>query len=184
MTTVDPIKKVSEIEKLKSALSGRDLLLFVIGINSSLRISDLLKFTFEDLQGGKSHKTLKEGKTGKYKKLAINDSIREALAAIPEEERTGYLFPSRKAAADGSQKPISRIQAWRILNAAAERAGLTHINFGTHTMRKTFAYHAYDRGADITRLMRILNHSSQRETLRYIGIEQEELDDVFQNLNL
>ena len=183
MTTVDPIKNVKDIQALKDALHGRDRLLFIVGINTSLRISDILELTFEQFANLAHDRrvTVKEGKTGKTKTMYINDSIVQALEAVPTAERVGYLFPSQKG---GGAKPISRVQAWRILNKAAERANLKHINFGTHTMRKTFAYHAYTNDADLSVLMRTLNHSSQRETLRYIGIEQANINNVYENLNL
>lgn len=176
MATVHPLKDKRDIQRMKDALHGRDLLLFKIGINSSLRISDILPLKREDFNG--DHVRLYEKKTGKYKEIRINKATRQAIEELAPA--SGYLFPSRKG-----DKPITATQAWRILNAAAERAGLT-INFGTHTMRKTFAYHAYNdgKGADITLLMRVLNHSSARETLRYIGIEQEAIDDVYINVNL
>ena len=81
-----------------------------------------------------------------------------------------YLFPSRKG-----DRPITRVQAYRILNKAAEYCGYD-LDIGTHSMRKTFGYHMYKGGADISELMTIFNHSSQSITLRYIGIERENLD--------
>jgi len=179
MATVHPLKDKRDIQRMKDALYGRDLLLFKIGVNSSLRISDLLPLKREDFNG--DHVRLFEKKTGKYKEIRINKSIRQAIEELAPA--SGYLFPSRKGVSE--PKPITATQAWRVLNGAAERAGLT-INFGTHTMRKTFAYHAYNggKGVDITLLMRVLNHSSARETLRYIGIEADQIDDVYINVNL
>lgn len=174
MNEVQPIKNRSDVERMKQSLHGRDLLLFIVGINTSLRISDILTLKREDFDG--DHIVLHEGKTGKRKTIRINSSLRQAVEALAPT--SGYLFPSRKG-----DKPITRTQAWRILNAAAERAGLT-IAFGTHSLRKTFAYHAYTAGVELPKLMRILNHASQRETLRYIGIEQEEIDDVYDVVNL
>ena len=176
MATVHPIKTKKDIEKMKACLHGRDLLLFTIGINSSLRISDILTLKVEDFNGESLR--LFEQKTNKYKEIRINGAIKKAINELAPE--SGYLFPSQKGNA-----PISRVQAYRILNAAAERAGLD-INFGTHTMRKTFAYHAYNngKGVDIALLMRVLNQNSQRETLRYIGIEQESIDDVYLSVEL
>lgn len=173
MNEVQPLKSVQDINRMKAELHGRDLLLFIVGINSSLRISDILTLTVGDING--DHIVLTEQKTGKRKAIRINDAIKNAVAELvpSDAQPSDYLFPSRKGSA-----PISRVQAWRILNSAAERAGLT-IAFGTHTLRKTFAYFAYNNGTDLALLMRVLNHSSQRETLRYIGIEQESIDDVY-----
>lgn len=179
MNEVQPIKNRRDIARMKKALHGRDLLLFVVGINTALRISDILRLTVGDVRG-RSHITLREGKTGKAKRFKINAAIKKAVHAyVPVDASADQpLFPSRK----NKRRPISRVQAYRILKAAASRAGLDRrgIVVGTHTLRKTFAYHAYKSGAaDLPTLMRILNHSSQSETLRYIGIEQETIDDVY-----
>lgn len=178
MNEVQPLKSREDIERMKAVLQGRDLLLFIIGINSSLRISDILPLKLEDVQG--DHIAVVEMKTNKSKLIRINDAIKNAISELVPADATpsDFLFPSRKG-----DKPIGRVQAWRILNAAADRAGIT-IAFGTHSLRKTAAYHAYMNGTDIVLLMRMLNHSSQRETLRYIGIEQEEIDDVYMSLGL
>lgn len=178
MNEVQPLKTKRDIERMKSALHGRDLLLFIIGINSSLRISDILPLTVGDIRG--DHIVITEQKTRKRKSIRINDAIKRAVSELTKSnaQDTDYLFPSRRG-----DKPISRVHAWRILNTAAERAGIG-IAFGTHSLRKTFAYMAYNNGVDLALLMRVLNHSSQRETLRYIGIESETIDDVYVSVNL
>src|SRR5690606_24741125 len=114
-----------------------------------------------------NHLRVKEKKTGKYRLIRINDSIRKAIEELAPA--SGILFPSRKG-----DKPISTTQAYRLLTDAAERAGLQY-NFGTHSMRKTWALHAYKSGRDLAQIQKALNHGSQRETLRYIGIEQDYL---------
>lgn len=176
MNEVQPIKNKRDIERMKQCLHGRDLLLFIVGINTNLRISDILTLTREQFDC--DHLSLKEQKTGKSKKVRINENVKKAINELAPQ--SGYLFASRKG--DG---PITRTQAWRILNAGAKRAGL-NIAFGTHTLRKTWAYHAYNegKGADLALVTKALNHSSQRETLRYIGIEQDNLDDLYLGVNL
>lgn len=171
---VQPLKSKRDIEKVKKALHGRNLLLFILGINTSLRISDLLSLRVGDVYG--DYIELKERKTKKTKRIKINKSVSLAIKSLVPAEASpnDWLFPSRKGDA-----PISRVQAWRILNAAADRAGLCDIRFGTHSLRKTFAYHAYKSGVELPLLMRVLNHSSEKETLRYIGIESEQIDDVY-----
>ena len=175
MNEVQPIKNKRDIDRMKRALRGnpRDLLLFIIGINSSLRISDILALKVGDVSD--EYITLRERKTNKRKRIRVNSAIQDAVNRLVPTGASAddWLFPSRKGTA-----PISRVQAWRVLNAAADRAGL-NIELGTHSLRKTFAYHAYKNGTDIALLMRVLNHGSQRETLRYIGIEQEAIDDVY-----
>lgn len=180
MNIVNPIKDVKDIDKMKKALHGRDLLLFIFGINSSLRISDILLLKVGDVHG-KSSLILREKKTDKRKELRLNQSIIDAVSELvpAEANNDDWLFPSKRNAA----KPLDRTQAWRNLNAAAKRAGVT-VNIGTHTLRKTFAYHRYNAGVDLAQLMYALNHASQRETLKYIGIEQEQIDDVYDAINL
>lgn len=174
MSEVYPLKTKADIEAMKQSLHGRDLLLFTIGINSSLRISDIVGLKREDFDNERL--TLREKKTGKIKYVRINDSIRKAIAELAPT--SGYLFPSRKGGT-----PITTTQAHRVIKSAADRAGITY-NVGSHTMRKTFAYHAYKNGTDLALLMRILNHASQYETLKYIGIERKQQDDVFLTINL
>lgn len=174
MNEVQPIKSIRDISRMKKALRGRDLLLFTLGINTALRISDLLTLTTSDVSG--DYITLVESKTKKTKRIKINASAREAIRKLAPEE--GPLFPSRKGG-----KSISRVQAYRILNAAAERAGVT-VEIGCHSLRKTAGYHTYKKTGDIALTMKLLNHSSERETLRYIGLDAETLDDTYEALCL
>jgi len=175
MNEVLPLKNKNDIERMKKVLEAkpRDLLLFIIGINTALRISDILPLRVKDITG--THIEITEKKTGKKKRIKINAAILEAFRdLVPKDaEPNDWLFPSRKG-----DKPIGRSQAWRVLSKAAEDAGI-RTPFGAHSLRKTFAYHAYKAGVELPLLMRVLNHASQRETLRYIGIESEELDEVY-----
>lgn len=94
------------------------------------------------------------------------------------ERHSGSLFASRKGGG-----PISRVHAYRILNEGAAHVGIKEA-IGTHSLRKSFAYHAYQSGVDITRIQKLLNHSAPSVTLAYIGITRQELDNVYFNLNL
>jgi integrase len=176
---VQPIRDRAKIEQVKAVLlkqSPRDHLLFVLGINTGLRISDILKLRVGDVQN--SHIVIKEQKTGKVNRFLVNQKLRKALDEhtrdLADEE---YLFPSRKGG-----RPILRGQAYRILNTAAEAVGLTEI--GTHTLRKTFGYHHYRRFKDVALLQEILNHSSPSVTLRYIGINQDLLDQSIKDFSV
>lgn len=180
MNTVQPIRNKREIDRMKRAIGNpRNKLLFIFGINSSLRISDILRLKVGDVRN-KTAITLREKKTGKTKVFRLNQSIIRAVKQyVPADaQNSDWLFPSRTGS-----KAITRVQAYRILNDAAKRAGLDY-EIGTHTLRKTFAYHAYKSGVDLSLLMSVLNHSSQRETLRYIGITQDQVDNVFISVNL
>ncbi|OUO94845.1 site-specific integrase [Cloacibacillus sp. An23] len=189
MELVEPIRDMKKLEKMKKYLKGknlRDYCLFVLGINSGLRVSDLLNLKIDDVADKgklKDRIHLIEQKTGKTKDFPISDTaakaIKEYLGELNDDTGSDYLFQSRKG-----KKAISRIQAWRILNEAAAHAGLEKDSIGTHTMRKTFGYHAYKKGMDITIIQKLLNHSSPSITLSYIGITRDDLDNVYLNLNL
>lgn len=182
MEQVEPIRSKKQINSIKCYLKNsnlRDYLLFVLGINSGLRISDLLLLTIDDVKG-KNRIVLREKKTGKFKDFPLSDTckkaIQEYLVAI--QYSSGWLFKSKKG-----DRPITRIQAYRIINKAARTVGINDA-IGTHTLRKTFGYWAYKNGVDITRVQKLLNHSAPSITLAYIGITKEELDAVYINLNL
>ncbi|WP_019241502.1 MULTISPECIES: tyrosine-type recombinase/integrase [Bacillus] len=183
MNTVEPIRDTRHISAMKKALHGRDLLLFTYGINSGLRISDILTLKVGDIRN-KDSIVVQETKTRKPKRFIFNDTIKKAVAdLIPATASDDeYVFKSRK----GNNKPISRVAAYQVLNAAAERAGIADKigAIGTHTLRKTFGYHAYKKGVDIALLQSIFNHSAQSITLKYIGINQDSIDEVYANINL
>jgi len=193
MEFVQPIRDVKKINAMKKNLLGdqenglRNHLLFVLGINSGLRISDLLRMKIGDVwderKGVKGFIVMREKKTGKAKQFPINKNSEKAMLQYIESLKTvdlnQYLFKSRK----GENSSISRVQAWEILNNAAKDVGINE-KIGTHSLRKTFGYHAYQAGTDLTLLQNIFNHSAPSVTLRYIGITQDDMDNVYVNLNL
>lgn len=177
MSLVQPIrdaKKIKEIlDYLRRYKSKRDYLLFLMGINCGLRVSDLLQLKVRDVMTNTT--VIKEQKTDKIREIFWPDSIypqiREYIKGRDPEEP---LFPSRKRDENGRLQPIKRVQAWKILNEAARAVGLDDL--GTHTMRKTYGYHYYKRHRDIVYLMQVYNHSSQAITLRYIGLARDEME--------
>lgn len=188
--TVDPIKSKREIQAVKNYLSGknlRDYTIFVVGINSALRVSDVVKLKWEDVfyEIGELKKEIRliEKKTSKQKVFPINQSMKKALLEyfeyIDKPSDGEYIFKSRQ----GGNSPLSVKMAWRIFKDIQDNVKLsTHI--GTHSMRKTFCFMAWKQGVPIETLMKILNHGSQSVTKRYIGITQEEINDVYLNINL
>lgn len=173
MNYVQPIRVPVQLEAMKSELlksSYRDYMLFLCGINLGRRIGDLLVLKVSDLKG-KTHLNIKEEKTGKTIPLAINETLQKEINSFACNMKDDeYLFQSR----NGSNQPLTRIQAYRILNNAAAKCSIPEI--GTHTMRKTFGYHFYQRTHDIATLMQLFGHSSPAITLKYIGINQDMLD--------
>ncbi|VBB06942.1 phage integrase family [Lucifera butyrica] len=182
MEYVEPIRNKKQIEHIKRYLKEnnlRDYLLFVLGINSGLRISDLLLLKLDDVKG-KDRVVLRERKTGKTKDFPLSETCKQAIQEYLEdiENTQGWLFKSKNR-----NRPITRIQAYRIINQAARAVGIQEA-IGTHTLRKTFGYWAYKKGIDVTRIQKLLNHSSPNITLAYIGITKDELDNIYISLNL
>jgi integrase len=169
MQVVQPIRDQEKIEQLQEVLirqSHRDWLLFTIGINSGLHLSDLLMLKVGDLKG-KNRVTLKEEKTGKEKYFDIHKQLRESIIDYVKFMEDGdFVFPSQRTG-----KPIKRIRVYRILNEAAKQVGLHDI--GTHTLRKTYGYHYYQKTKNISVLRDLFNHSAPSVTLRYIGINSD-----------
>lgn len=180
MGIVEPIRKISEIKKLERYFqenSFRNLLLFDFGINSGLRISDLLSLNISDVRN-KNYVKIREQKTGKQKKILLNAKIRLML-----KEYTKNKLKNEPLFATKYGNRLDRISAYKILNRACKETQLELI-VGTHTLRKTFGYHHYKKFKDIVLLQKILNHSNSNITLRYIGIEQDEIDKSYKNFIL
>ena len=78
---------------------------------------------------------------------------------------------------------LDRFAAYNIIKNACKAAGLEE-TIGTHTLRKTFGYHHYQQFKDVAILQKIFNHSSPQITLRYIGIEQDQIDESYSNFIL
>ena len=187
MEFVQPIRDVKQIDTIKKLLkkqSLRDYCLFVLGINSGLRISDLLKLRISDISDKgkiKDRIRLREKKTNKFKDFPLSNSTKSALKEYlntREYNENEPLFISRK-----NKGFLLRQQAYKIINDVAKSVGIKE-KIGTHTLRKTFGYHAYNNGYDITLIQKLFNHSSPSVTLRYIGITQDEMDDVYLSLDL
>lgn len=183
MNTVQPIRSQEKIAEIKEELKKIDekyYIMFVLGINTGLRVSDILTLKVNDIYK-KSHIIIVEQKTRKNKRFLINDKLQNEVSSyIKRNNLTDdmYLIQSRK----GDNRPVSRVQAYRVLNQAAAVLGLDEI--GTHTMRKTFGYWHYKRNKDVAILQEIFNHSSPSITLRYIGINDDIKDETIKGFYL
>lgn len=168
------MKKVKEIIEKAYDKKKRLGLMMVTQLNLGLRISDIVKLKAEDLSG--VHLEISEQKTGKNTKIKINSTLRESAKKYIDEfklEHDDYLFFSRLK----TKNHISTRQAQKDLKALGEELNLE--NFSTHSLRKTFGYFAYQQSeGNLALLMQRFNHSSQGITLRYIGITQDQLDDL------
>ena len=199
MKITQPIRDIAELKKIKRYYrevkpNKRNFLLIICGLNTALRISDILKLRWEDvynenLLSFKSHIDVKEQKTGKKTTVFINKNLKEAFASFLKdiiakkgklcEVMEQFIFLGQKS----TDKPISRIQAFRIISEAAKKCLLSH-KVSCHSLRKTFGYHAWKKGVSPALLTSIYNHSSYKITTRYLGIEQDDRDEVFELVNL
>lgn len=199
MKTTQPVRDIVELKKIKKYYrevkpNKRNFLLIICGLNTALRISDILKLRWKDvynenLLSFKSHIDVKEQKTGKKTTVFINNNLKEALASFLKDiiAKKGklcdvmeqFIFLGQKS----TDKPISRIQAFRIISEAAKICLLSH-KVSCHSLRKTFGYHAWKKGVSPALLTSIYNHSSYKITTRYLGIDQDDRDEVFELVNL
>ena len=180
MNVVEPIrdkKSIRKIEKVLAKRNQRDLLLFVIGTNTGLRVSDILALDVEDVKD-KDFIDIIEKKTGKHKKFPLNEKIKELIKKFTlNKQNEEPLFKTIY------QNRMERTYAYRIVNKACRAVGMQE-SVGTHTMRKTFGYHHYQKFKDVALLQKIFNHYSPSITLRYIGIDQEEINNSYLNFIL
>ncbi|MCM3765997.1 tyrosine-type recombinase/integrase [Neobacillus niacini] len=177
MEYVDPIRDIESIDAIKCILrtqSQRDLLLFVFGINTGIKVNELLSIKVKDIRDEKGIKEfiyLKDCNSGETHAYYINNNVQLELTnylKTHEFEDSDFLFKSKK-----NNQPITRQQAYRIINKVAKEAGIPG-KIGMHTLRKTFGYHAYRKGIAISIIMQIYHHHSPSETLRYIGINKQD----------
>lgn len=180
--TVEPIRNKVKIKQMYNYLAGKEAkygLLFKFGLNTGLRISDILPIKLKEVycENGdfRDYLALNEKKTGKEKKIKLNTALRKAIETYVKNENLtfdSYIFRSKKG------KYIGRIQAYRVLKEAAEIIGIE--NFGTHSLRKTWGYWTYKVSRyNIGLIMDTFNHSSQSITLRYIGVSQDQKDELY-----
>lgn len=173
MNLVQPIRDIELIQEIKKWLKNnneRNYILFLLGINTGLRISDILRLRVRDVQGWDIF--IREKKTGKLKEVKMPSELKKALREYTKgKQKDEFLIKSRK----GKNKPITRGMAYVVLNQIANEFGLERI--GTHSLRKTYGYHYYKQFKDVASLMDMLNHSDPKITLRYIGIKQDELNE-------
>lgn len=178
---VEPIRELKKIKELKTYLRKRlyrDYFLFTFGINTGLRISDILPLRVTDVKYTK-HLIVREKKTSKFRKTIITEMMKKEIDNYTiNMTDSDYLFPSKKGG-----KPISRMQAWQIIHDGARTCGIEGA-IGTHTLRKTFGYHFYQRTKDVAMLQQIFGHSSPSITLRYIGINGDMIDRALENFSL
>ena len=180
MNIVEPIRDINDIKKIEQILAQqglRDLLIFIMGTNCGLRISDILALNVGDVRG-RTHIQIIEKKTGKFKKFPINAKLKPMFVKFTKGKANDEpLFMSRQG------NRMERTAAYRVINKACKSIGMEGL-IGTHTLRKTFGYHHYQKFKDVVILQKIFNHSTPEVTLRYIGIEEDEIFESYENFIL
>jgi integrase len=178
---VEPIRRKKDIDAIKKILANkpRDLALFTIGINTNLRASDLLQITAGMVRHLKPVDDLEinEKKTKKPRRVTLNraciEAIQKLLASRQYQDNEPLLM--------GQRGLLTVPSINRLVKGWCKEINLKG-NYGSHTLRKTWGYHQrVTFGTDLPRLMMCFNHSTQRQTLDYLGIQPEEIKDVYAN---
>jgi integrase len=176
---VEPIrtkKKLRDILLYLKRDNERNYILFLLGIHTGLRISDILRLRVRDVKN-RTHINIIEQKTKKPKKFLINKELQlELRQYCKDKEHYEFLISSR----EGENEAVTRNRAYQVL---IEIGNLFDIHISCHVLRKTFGYWHYTENHDVVQLMEIFNHSDQRVTLRYIGVIQDELDKSVKELS-
>jgi integrase len=177
---VDPIRDKKAIYRIKKILeeSPRDYCLFVVGINTAFRANELLSIKVKqvmNLQPG-DHLDVKQSKTGKYRRVTVNRSAHEAIQRVlasREFEPDDYLYTGKRGLLQVSTVS-TMVKGW------CRDVGLRG-NYASHTLRKTWGYwQRVERGTSVPLLMEAFGHATQRQTLDYLGIQAEEISEIYQ----
>ena len=174
MGTTQPIRKEDELYSFRMYYADekpnvRNYTLIVLGLNTALRIGDLLSLKWSSVynfqfQSFYDHILIHEQKTGKRNNVLLNATAKDALQAYFNErspEESEYIFTKTTC----HEKPLNRSQAYQIVKTAA-------------------VHHAWKQGTPPALLMDIYNHSSYRITQHYLGISQDERDEIYLKLDL
>jgi integrase len=178
MKAVESVKTPDQLHAIEHLLSAKHGRIYAdvwrLGLNTALRITDLLNIRYSNIDTGKRLYTLKEGKTGKARTITLNQT---ALAIVerrrsenPDDE---FLFQSHSPKLKrGVVQPVSRVSVSRRFKAVGDELKLS---VNTHSMRKSRGYAMFAAGKPIEYVSKVLNHSSTGVTMRYIGIEAEDI---------
>lgn len=186
MKDVEAIKTKPEILMVEQLLrvNHGDLYgdLFRIGINLSLRISDLLGIMYENLDMDGQLYTLSEGKTGKTRQIRLNNTalslIQKRRAQYPDDI---YLFQVHSNRTAGLVKPVSRVSVARAFQEVGQKTG---IHLGTHSMRKSRGWAMHSDGVPIEKISKVLNHANPSTTMAYLGITKKDILDTYDQYEL
>ena len=187
----EPIKDTKELKSLINFYNTkkpntRNYCLIVLGLNTALRISDILSLKWNMIYDFSKKKfknriVINEKKTGKTNIVPINKKLLICLQKLflkLKSQGCDYLFTKHT----DRSRPLNRTQAYRIVKQAANECNLTG-NISCHSLRKTFGFFAWKQGTQPALLMAIYNHSSYNIPQRYLGITQLEKDAIYMNIH-
>ena len=189
MATTHPIRDKHQVRAIADYFRRRgqlrNLVLFILGIHTALRVSDLLELTWDhvyDFARGCVRSSIEviEKKTHKAATITLNKDAVNAIALLATQSAQKGHFVIENPL---TGKSISRIQAYRIVRAAAEALQFQN-RVSCHSLRKTFGYHAWKSGVSPVVIMEIYNHSSLAVTRRYLGVTQDDKDSAYMSLKL
>ena len=186
MSTTEPIRDKNKVRELIDYYKHRDeprnYVLVALSVHSALRICDILRITWDDVYDFDNRRiresiTVTERKTGKSKTIALNAEIITAIRLyITAAARSAPLIINKRTG-----KAISRVQAYRLIRDAADTLRFRE-RVSCHSLRKTFGYHAWKNGISPAVIMEIYNHSSFAVTRRYLGVTQDDKNEVYLGL--
>jgi len=178
---VEPIREMKDINNLKKLLTDkpRDFCLFIVGINTNLRASDLLNLTAGQVRGLKPGDDIeiKEKKTRKSRRLTLNKACINAINGL----LASRAYNDHDRLFQGQRGPITVSYLNRLVKGWAKALNLRG-NYGSHTLRKTFGYIKHTvQGASLPELMVCFNHTTQRQTLEYLCIQEATIRNIYMN---
>jgi integrase len=188
MKAVEPIRNKQNVRAIVEYYLKRgeirNYVLIVLGLHTALRVSDILNLCWDnvydvDKQRVRSSITIIEKKTGKTKTIALHKDVIAALTLYSDAAKPGVPLILNQQ----TGKAISRIQAYRLIRAAGEAVDI-ETRVSPHSLRKTFGYQSWKNGKRLPVLMKVYNHSSEAVTQRYLGITQDDINEIYLDLEL
>jgi len=192
MQGVEAVKTGEQRQQVEAHLAAQDRIycdIWKVGVNTALRISDLLSLTMKDVQALDNDKptlNIKEQKTGKLRKIVVNESALAVMQRRLNDNPTHiWLFQTEAVNRNRREPPkaINRRSVSRVFERVGQKIALK-VALGTHSMRKTRGYAMHKAGRSIESIAKVLNHSSPAVTMRYIGLVQQDIDESYTELEL
>lgn len=163
------LEKISN-ENLKTAM----ITLFHTG----LRISELCRLKYEDIDFTNKKIRVHKGKGGKDRVVYLSDNTSQILYNLFKNKK-----PHNNVITGRYNKPIKTptLEKWF---ANARRAGELHIDITPHTLRHSYASLLFEQCKNIAIVRDQLGHSSLNTTSIYLHTTDEQRSKEIRNLNI